>query len=412
MYNYIFVFFSILSTLNSAYLPFKKNKNFPDETCSYIFENHIYYVKDCEKGKYCKDRNSEDFSICENIPDVTLLNIDSSESCQSSYECEDGLTCINSKCTYYYDCPPGTQRIITKSGSKCKASTISNIFYSRDFTWNDQNPNNINGDSYLDDEYEHFKVGGKITSFNETKDGNHGSIYEPKEIVFSDIGSVEDGDFVFDENACKSGFALYFYGNGELNKPHDGNYNYLYKRCVTLEDVEVVDDQECKIKYSLNGKTYSYNSNKIDTSAKTLETNGNGVSRFFNPLNDESYFHTISSTSYINNICDPDLKIKVKIFQKYIGALTDDIKKCEKREEKIDYNSRSTYLETCQNDQLRKWSYLYNHPEYYVLYYNEEDDKGNTVINYLVQREFPSYQSSQFFNIKYFICLLFLLLTL
>ena len=35
-----------------------------------------------------------------------------------------------------------------------------------------------------------------------------------------------------------------------------------------------------------------------------------------------------------------------------------------------------------------------------MLYYDEDDDKGYTVINYLVQSEFPSYQSSLFLNIN------------
>lgn len=408
MYKYIIVFISILSTLNSAYLPFKKNKHFPDGTCSYIFEENIYYVRDCEKGKYCNDRGA-DFSICENIPEVTLLNADSSESCQSNYECENGFACVNSKCIYP-DCATGQQKIITKIGYKCLLSTDSNVFYSKDFKWND-GTSSIVGTTKLDEYGGHFQVGGKITSFNVTKDGTNGFIYEPQEIVYSDIGSVEDGDFVFDEKACKSGFALYFYGNGELKNPHD-NYNYMYKRCVTLEEIESFNPGECKIKYSLNDKTYSYNPYQYDNNPVTL-TNSQSSHSHYPPLTSipYSYFGSIPS-SYLSNLCDPDLKIKTKIFQKYIGTLTDDIKKCAKKEEKFDISNNGYYLETCQNDQLRKWSYLYKHPEYYVLYYDEDDDKGNTIINYLVQKEFPSYQSSPFLNIKYYICLLFLLLNL
>ena len=382
MYKYIIVFFSILSTFNSAYLPFKKNKNFPEETCSYEFEENIYYVRDCEKGKYCKDRGA-DFSICENIPEVNLLNADSSESCQSNYECETGFACINSKCIYP-DCITGKQKIITKNGYKCLSSTESNVFYSKDFKWDDAT-SKIVGNTKLDAGCGHFQVGGKITSFNVTKDGTNGFIYEPQEIVYSDIGSVEDGDFVFDEKACKSGFALYFYGNGEY-------------------------------------KTFSYNSDQWDYNAITLTSSGSNTNYYHSPSlfgdGDFSYFGPISSST-ITNLCDPDLKIKTKIFQKYIGALTDDIKKCPKKEEKIIIKSDNNnnyyyeyYLETCQNDQLRKWSYLYKYPKYYVLYYDENDDKGNTVINYLVQKEFPSYQYSPFLNIKYYICLLFLLLSL
>ena len=407
MYKYIIVFFSILSTFNSAYLPYKKNKNFPEETCSYEFEENIYYVRDCEKGKYCNDRGA-DFSICENIPEVTLLNADSSESCQSNYECETGFACINSKCIYP-DCDTGEQKIITKNGYKCLLTTESNVFYSKDFKWNDAT-SRIDGTTKLDEGCGHFQVGGKITSFNVTKDGTNGVIYEPQEIIYSDIGSVEDGDFVFDEKACKSGFALYFYGNGELKNPHD-NYNYMYKRCVTLEDIEAFNSGECKIKYTLNDKTFSYNPYQYDNNHFTLTNQPSGYSHSssFSSI-PNGYFNQIPSLS---NLCDPDLKIKTKIFQKYIGELTDDIRKCPKKEEKvIDSNNNEYYLETCQNDQLRKWSYLYEHPEYYVLYYDEDDDKGNTVINYLVQKEFPSYQSSPFLNIKYYICLLLLLLSL
>ena len=56
-------------------------------------------------------------------------------------------------------------------------------------------------------------------------------------------------------------------------------------------------------------------------------------------------------------------------------------------------------LETCQNNQLRKWSYFYDNPDEYATYYSD-DDKGKTVTNFLIQREFPTYQSSSLLNIK------------
>ena len=419
MYQSIIVFLSVFSTLNSAYFPFKKNSHFPDDTCRYQYGELVTYVKECENGKYCKYRGG-DFSICENIPtEITLLTADSNEKCESNFECETGLECINSKCTFSSDCQIGTTRVRTKSGYKCKDSKKLDKFYTKDFTWHDDDTNlqhkgYITGTTYINKYYEHFKVGGKITSFNETTDTN-GKIYEPKDIEYSDIGSVADGDFVFDEKSCQSGFALYFYGNGELNNPYDDNYsyNYMYKRCVTLEDIEDNESGYCTIKYTLNGKTLSYNVKQIDSNAKTLtstrqydQNNGYVDITYYgytSPYLVPNYFDYIDSSAK-NNLCTSDLKIKTKIFQKYIGTLTDDIKKCSKNEEK------SGYLETCQNNQLRKWSYLYTNPSIYVLYYDEEEeDKGNTVINYLVQTEFPSYQSSPFLNIKYFICLLLLL---
>ena len=408
MYQSIIVFLSVFSTLNAAYFPFKKNSHFPDDTCRYQYGELVTYVKECENGKYCKYRTS-DFSICEDIPaEITLLTADSNEKCDSNFECETGLECINSKCTFSSDCPTDTTRIRTKSGYKCKNSKKLDKFYTKDFTWHDDTSLSrkgyITGTTYINNDYEHFKVGGKITSFNETTDTN-GKIYEPKEIEYSDIGSVTDGDFVFDEKACQSGFALYFYGNGELNNPYDNyDYNYMYKRCVTLEDIEYNESGYCTIKYSLNGKTLSYNVKQIKNGAKTLTTNADSNDIIYygtnSPYSLQNYFDYISGSS----LCTSDLKLKTKIFQKYIGALSDDIKKCSKNEEK------SGYLETCQNNQLRKWSYLYKNPNIYVLYYDEEEEvKGNTVINYLVQTEFPSYQSSPFLNINYFICLLLLL---
>lgn len=421
MLNYFIVLFSIFSTFNSAYFPFEKNKHFPDDTCSYQYDKLVTYVKDCEKGKFCKDRG-DNFSICENIPtEITLLNADSSEKCETIFECENGLECTNSKCSYPYNCPTGETWTRTKIGYSCKSTTTSKIFYSKDFHWNEDSSASssnvyhgyINGNTVMNTDFEHFKVGGKITSFNITTTTIDGKIYEPEEIEFSDIGTVEDGDFVFDEKACKSGFALFFYGNNEPVDPSN-THHYMYKKCVTLEDIENNGPDYCTIKYSIKDKTYSYNVNQLDVDAKTLFMQINGNDYFYlnhpSPYPD-SYFNSISSYYNIDDICDSDNIIKTKIFQKYIGALTDDVKKCLKKEEKAKGNSKY-YLETCQNDQLRKWSYLYENPNYYSLYYKEDDDKGNTVINYLVQKEFPSYQSSSLLNIKYYICLLALLIFL
>ena len=61
---------------------------------------------------------------------------------------------------------------------------------------------------------------------------------------------MEDGNFVSNKLACKSGFALYFFGNGQLTKPRGvtGNANmYLY--CVTLE--EYISSN--KVFYSISG---------------------------------------------------------------------------------------------------------------------------------------------------------------
>ncbi len=90
---------------------------------------------------------------------------------------------------------------------------------------------------------------------------------EAEEIKTAYVGTVNDGDFVFDEKACKSGYALYFYGDGNLNEPYTGyNYrNYMYKRCVTLQDIDEYSSNYCKIKYSIggNGDIKTYDMNKL-----------------------------------------------------------------------------------------------------------------------------------------------------
>ena len=411
MLKYFFLLTCLLSTLNSAYLPFKQNKEFPDDTCGYSYKDNEY-VKDCESGKYCRGRGS-DLLRCENIPSEIILS-SLEESCSSDFECENGLVCTNQKCLLSIgsSCGAGQEIVRTQSGYICKITAGKNYFYTKDFTWKGQasHANGLNG--YIDGSVykdqgdpDYLKARGKIT-FNETTDTT-GKIYEPSKIEYSDIGTVEDGEFVYDELACKSGFALYFYGNSELTNPYDSSYNYMYKKCVTLEEVEKFPSSSgisyCKIKYSLDGKSLTYNVNKIGN-AKTISNSCHSTLDNYYGENYENCFSDIGSTQK-SNLCRENLKIKTNIFQEYIGALTDDIRKCTNPE----FNNPVS-LETCQNNQLRKWGYFYDNPNEYMLYYSDED-KGKTVVNFLVQSTFPSYQSNSFLNIKSFI-ILFLLISL
>ena len=390
---YILVFSYLFSSLYSAYLPFKKNSDFGDDLC--LYKPHgIYYAKDCKDNKYCQTFG--DLGFCKDIPtEVTLMNIDSSGSCSSDFQCESNLVCKNSKCTYSSDCATGSTLSRKSDGSYfCKENKYNNIIYYKDFTWVSDN----SGSGYVRATSRFFgsdflKVGGKITKFNVTNYGNLGSVYEAEEIQSAYVGTIEDGNFVFDETACKSGFALYFYGDGNLKNPYTSNtYDYMYKRCVTLRDIEVLSSQSCKISYSIgeNGDILTYNVNKLSSYTITDRYTGNN-----------DYY------AYIQNseLCDSDLKVKLEIFKKYIGIFTEDFQsKCTKSEK---YNG---YLETYRDNKLRKWSYLYANPDDYQLYYDEDkDEDGNEVVNFLVQQKYHSYQSAGLLNIKYFIYLLFLL---
>ena len=413
MSKYTLILFCIISYIHSAYLPYKKNKNFPKDTCSYLGENNIYYVKDCDDGKYCKNRGA-DFSICEEIPTEVKLLLENGEDCESDFQCERGLECINKKCTN--DCPTGTTSIRTKNGYICINKDNVGLYFKKDFTWHADNTlthggyinGNINIYSGLE---EHFKVIGKITMHTNTD--NDGKIYEPEKIEYTDIGTIADGEFVYNEKACSSGFALYFYGDGSLTKPYKtNNYNYMYKKCVTFEDIEYLDNGLCKIKYKVgeSGNVLNYNVNML-LSKKTCYDDGLDPNYNNYIISDNYYSYSDEKCNYylkqsdLKSICSSDLKIKLKIFKNYIGSLTAENKKCTEPESFI--TGSGNELETCKDKTLRKWSYFYKNPDDYVLYYDEE--KPNTVVNYLLQTTFPSYQFSEFLNIKYFICLLFLL---
>ena len=408
MSKYTLILFCIISYIHSAYLPYKKNKNFPKDTCSYIGENNIAYVKDCDDGKYCKNRG-QDFSICEEIPTEVKLILENGDACDSDFQCETGLECINKKCTI--DCPTGTTSIRTKYGYTCTDKDNVGLYYKKDFTWHADNtfPHGgyINGNIHTYSGLEHFKVIGKITMHTTTD--NDGKIYEPEKIEYTDIGTIADGEFVFNEKACSSGFALYFYGDGTLTKPYKyDTYNYMYKKCVTLEDIEQSDYGYCKIKYKVgeSGNVFNYNVNML--SSKETCYGSRHVDYYYHSSYPDYKCHDSIDNSDLESICKSDLKIKLKIFKNYIGSLTNEIKKCTEPESFI--GGLGDELETCKDKTLRKWSYFYKNPSDYMLYYDEEKpEKPNTVVNYLLQKTFPSYQFSEFLNIKYFICLLFLL---
>ena len=253
-----------------------------------------------------------------------------------------------------------------------------------------------------------LKVGG-IIKFNETSTSD-GKVYEAEEIKTAYVGTVNDGDFVFDEKACKSGYALYFYGDGNLNAPYTGSSfyyrNYMYKRCVTLQDIEESSSNNCKIKYSIGEskdiKTYDVNKLNRKMTITNEEQN-----YFFDQIGNSisNYHDYIDNNNELEKLCQSNIKTKLEIFKKYIEVFTEDFQsKCTKSERISD-----SYLETCGDNKLRKWSYLYANPSQYKIYYDEDkDEDGNEIINFLVQQAYPSYQSSGFLNIHYFICLLLL----
>lgn len=212
------------------------------------------------------------------------------------------------------------------------------------------------------------KVAGKI-SFKNKQDNTD---FEVDFIDFADIGSLSVGTPVFDKRACETGFALYFYGDGTLTKPTGVTDPMMYLHCVNLK--EVLSQNEVVYSLSDGEEKIYYTPGRINT--------------------DYIYSEELSF------IKDED-EVKLEMFKNYREKLKGILEDC-----KNNYDYIEPY--TCKNDELPKWWYFYNHPNEYMLYKDQEQ-----VINYLVQKDYPEYQSvtenSGFLAIKYIFYLLILL---
>lgn len=371
--NKILFFISLISISLCAYLPLKKHNGFDDNVCGYKFSS-INYVKTCkDEGKYCKYID-EDLSLCEDIPKpITLKTV--GDDCKTKLECEEGLYCYGGKCSIYESvvgCSANEELHKTKTGWECKLkASIDYCTYKDDVTITSLTP-------YSTD---YFKVCGEINFKPSSLGTGLGTYYDIMSIKYNYIGTVADGKFVLDAKACKSGFALPFYPDDSFKDPSSDNTyrNLMYLKCVNINEIDYKDSNDCTFKYDTDKIYYS---NRLDYSK-------------INPLS------LGINKQPVNDLCDKYLMTKLEIFSKYIGVFTEEKQKsCATKD---NYNEP----ETCNDNELRKWMYYYKNPENYILYY---DEKGSDVANYLIQQEYPLYESSKFLYIKFFISLLLLLL--
>ena len=359
----------------------KKNKYFKEDVCAYP-ESSVTYVKPCEEGKYCEMMNA--LGICQNVSYKAGIK-SLGDECSSDFECEFNLQCILTKCTFPSCTAPGYSIVKTDSGAwTCQSNTDAGLCYYRDFT--------TGAGGTISHDY--FQVCGKIT-FKVTSPNNVAEKkYEIEKIESTYIGTIEN-DFVSDERACKSGYALYFYPDGTLIDPGKTVYtNNMYKKCVTVNNIEK-RESTCIIQYDTD-KIYN-----ADQLSSRTDKNGNAILNAYQSSNGKYYFNFGNNNDYI---CNEYLLTKLEMFSKYINLFTvEKQKQCATKE---NYNEP----ETCNDNEIRKWYYFYNNPDDYILYY-DEDDKNNDVVNYLLQATYKSHISSTKLNIKYFISFLFLLLS-
>lgn len=373
MNKYTILFIYLISTSLCSILPLKKHNGFDDNVCAYSYQG-VNYVRTCkDEGKYCKSI-SYSTSICEDLPTkITLKTL--GEECTSKYDCEDNLFCYSGKCTMnsnsIVDCGSDSSPHKTISGWLCKPRVIENYCYYKD-------DNDINYSGGVPIPHDIFKVCGEISFKPISLPNNKGTFYDPIKIESTYIGTIEDGKFVKDAKACKSGFALPFYYSGGSSTLTDPSLepltpNQMYLKCVSVKGIEYTENGECTIKYD---NDQIYNIGQIDNS---IYQDFTGNSQF----------------------CKTELMTRLEMFSKYIGVFTAEKQsQCAKKE---NYNEK----ETCNENEIRKWYYYYNNPDDYILFYKE---KGNDIANYLIQQSYPLYEFSKFLSVKYFICLLLLLL--
>ncbi len=385
MIKNIILFISVISVSLSTYRPMsKKTIDFGSNVCHYreydssSSSSQIEYVKPCQEGKYCYHTEISDYQLytCETRPNNKKKI---GESCTTDFECADSsLECTQNTCQIKED---SAYVLYTPTNyvcvAHCKSTQIPFIKSSDPFQYvSCENPPASTSKTdfnkfYVkknDVEYkvcgEPYQVPGKI-NFKTRASGD----YEVDTIDFADIGSLPVGTPVYDEKACETGFALYFYGDGTLIK--QTGYSNMYLHCANLK--EILSNYE--VVYSLS-----------DGTEKIYYTN-----RVSNP-----YHNTLSFTKHKD-------EVKLEMFKNYRDKLNGILTQC-----KNDYDYTEPY--TCKNDELRKWFYFYNNPDKYMLYKDEKE-----IIDYLLQQNYGDYYStgstgsSGFIAFKYFFYLLILL---
>ena len=366
------LFICILSFSLSYYLPMKKKSiDFADDICFYKDEIHhtnYRYVMGCEKGKYCTvlGSNSNNYEIHKCVPYTPLIKM-LGDSCEEDSDCDNDngndLQCSDKKCSikndkaYNYNgnyyCPPGKIATYESTIWKCINKGTNSDKCSIDTTLN---------------KADYFKVCGKK---------NYDAAYAVKSTDMNYIGEVEDGNPVQNPKACKSGYALKFYRNGERTPPTGSTDKDLF--CVTVKEVEYTESDPpgnptCRIKYTKGTETeYIYNS--------------------------------VSNSNSDNIECNKFLMTKLELFQKYLERMNSIKAQCESER-----HYDNPFL--CNDNELKKLQYFYDHPEEYLLYQNE-----NQVVDYLVQTKYKTYEAQDlngitFLNMNYFLLLLLFLISL
>ena len=374
----------LITTATVNYLNYrpmsKRTENFGDDVCYYVdlvtdFPYYAY-VKPCEEGKKCLGLKAgfSDFDIrfCKEY--ISEVYDNEGTTCEtnprfSGLDCT-GYSCnSDSKC--YYTCPLNQVSYVDTNDGKTKC--IDNPGYCEEVDFD-----GTTGGITRSTTYTSYDISKKCIKIEPIATKLKSSIYQIKKKSYASVASIADGEYI-EQNAptspskanqfyCKSGYALFFFGNGKLENPNTDNtekFNEpMFLRCVTI----VGKDSKGIIKYKIgeNGEAKYYNPDKLS-----------GYSLYYN---------------------DEYLMLRTGFFKNY--------------RERLDKIGCSSDTGDCEDNDLIKWKFFYDNPEYYYLYQNEPQ-----VLEYLIQKYDSKYKAkhtspdgSSLLNIKYLTLLSLLLL--
>lgn len=362
-------------TYTYTYRPMtQRTINFGDDVCYYkdiSNDSYFTYVKPCEEGKECVSISSTssgyDIHVCQEISNEKYDN--EGATCETKaylagLDCT-GYSCNNeAKC--YNICP--TNKVYDHVNDRC----VDDPGFCYEYEYNSDGTYKItNAPHFYKNYYDNYGE-KKCIQLELERTGSTSTIYQVKKELTNYIASIDDGNYIKASASnlkyCKSGYALYFYGNGKLENPNTDNKSGepLYLRCVTV----LGRDKYGVIKYKI----------------------GDEGEKFY----DERKLTLNGKNSLYGN--DDNLMLKLGFFKNYKERL--DSLGCRETGD-------------CEDYELCKWDFFYKYPDAYYLYQNEPQ-----VLEYLMQNYGCKFKakhtsptgSSNLLNIKYLTLLSLLLL--
>ena len=409
-----------ISSRNYIFLPMKKDHKYGDDICYYREINEkldyaIYYVRPCEKGQYCENEVSSDqpYGFCRDVETNITDFPGFGDSCSTEGECQNGLTCENSKCNLKCG-SASTQIQYGYNNFYCRPNNLvqfdDNVYckwYNIEFNTNDPKSyiQPTSTDTLYKGKFPGFPKECGIIEFKPIEDVDPSPVstspntynkytrYVIQGKKWCSIGEAKDGDFVEDARFCKSNFALKFYPKGDLIDPS-------YTSTVTFTEIYQED------KYDMCVTPTQIDLNNPLTGGCVITYKGaDGSEHKYNVLKAE-----LSSTE-VENLCDKDNLIKSQLYSEFIDEFNNASEEDKRNCYKIPQGSpRGTeYTGNCQNIKLLKLYYFYHNIKDYLFYKDRKDLEK--VLHFKIQQSYHRYyELSNYLNFNYLFFFLIIIL--